>query len=136
MSVPSQGRSIDEMSKWLGKIEGVVEGLERYVHEFRHDERNRRQVDQTFQDKVIARLDKMRDDIEEMRAKDAAALAAVRLADREEFEGLRSDVEELKRANDKREGVWGAIDWLINSPLIGWLAAAAAIFWGMLKTKH
>lgn len=129
-------RGLDSVSLMLGKMQGVVDGLERYIHEFRHDENNRRQVDQTFQDRVIARLDKFAEDMAALRKADNEALAAIRIADREEFNELKADVDQLKAERQRREGVLGAIDWLLKSPLAAWLFAAALAAWTYLHRGH
>ncbi|MGK2908563.1 MAG: hypothetical protein ACSLE1_01965 [Sphingobium sp.] len=120
---------LDEVSRMLGKMEGVVEGLSEYIHQFRHDENNRRQIDQGFQEKVLRNIEKIRTDMEALREKDALDLAARLLAAKLEMDKVKADVELLKAVNIRRDGVFGIVDWLLKSPIVGWVAAAATAIW-------
>ena len=128
-----QNKQLDEVSRVVGGMETAIANLERYIHDFRHDENNRRHVEQDFQDRLLRQLEKLRQEIQADRLKDQASLTAQRLADRVELDGLKTDVTALKAINLRRDGVKGALDWFATRIGFGWIAAAVAILWHYFK---
>lgn len=131
----TQATKIDDVSMMLGELRRAVSDLDAYVHDARHDENNRRQADQFFQDKVLKTIEKIRADMEAVREKDAHALAAVRLADQKAVEDIKMDVANLKAINTRREGMIGALDWFLKSPLVGWAVAICAAAWASITGR-
>ncbi len=119
-------RQFDEMSRAFGSIEAQVKAFEKYVHDWRHDESNEQQV---FQSTMIREMEALRRDLQADRIRDREDAAAIRLADRVEIDGIKRDLESLKVAHQRREGIMGAADWLIKSPVVGWLVAAGTAIW-------
>lgn len=120
------------MSRVIGRMEGALKALDDYIHDWKHDEANRKHAEAMFQERVIGRLDKMRDEMSAARDKDNQALAVIRLDDLKKIDALQADVEALKAINERRAGLWGAIDWILQRQVIGGLIAAAAIVWAAL----
>ncbi len=135
MSAASPQRQLDEVSRVIGGVETAVANMEKYLHDFRHDENNRRQVDQNFQDRLLNQVEKLRQDIAADRIRDRAEAAAARVADRVEIDAMKRDVEALKGVNFRREGMLGAVDWFFKSPLVGWLSAAFFAAWASMTGR-
>ncbi len=128
-------RQLDEVSRVIGGVEAAVKQLDRYIHDFRHDENNRQQVQQDFQDRLLRQFEKLREDIQADRIKDRAEAAAERVADRLEIDAMKRDIDRLKGADQRREGMLGAVDWFFKSPVVLWIVAFCAAAWAVLTGK-
>lgn len=49
---------------------------------------------------------------------------------------LTTRVAALEAEKSKGDGAKGVIAWLLQSPLIGWIATAAIAFWAFIERKH
>ncbi len=129
MTAAPSAQKLDDLSMLLGEMRSEVGSLKEYVHQFRHDEKNQQQLQLSFQEQTLRQVEKLREDIQADRLRDRADAAAIRLADRAEIEQIKRDLDALKGASQRREGVMGAVDWLIKSPLVGWMVSAGLAIW-------
>ena len=106
----SQPRQLDEISESLGRLDGRFEGIERYIHDHRHEVGN-----------VSMKIDALSRQI----AKD---MAGVEERMRVRFEAVEKRLEQLESARAREEGAKGVLIWIVQSPLVGWIAAAAIAF--------
>jgi hypothetical protein len=145
-SHPDAPQKLDDLSMMVGEMRSTMENLKGYVHDFRHDENNRRQADQGFQDRLLNAVEKLRKDIQDDRIRDRAEAAAERLADRAEataerardraaIAAVQAEVDALKSVNQRREGMVGAVDWVLKSPLIGWLVGLGTALWAVMTGR-
>lgn len=54
----------------------------------------------------------------------------------ERFLKLEGRVDLLDAWRNQQDAKQGLVGWLIGSPLVGWVATAAALAWGFLSGKH
>ena len=54
---------------------------------------------------------------------------------REQLKEVVASLDALESEKDRREGALNLGRFIVKSPLLGWLAMAAALLWAMLKDK-
>lgn len=117
----------------LGGLKKSVEAISGYIHDWQHRDAQTKQVEFSFQEKMIREIGKIKEELSEqnraMHEKDAVALAAYRLADREEVKLVAERVRALEDVETGRGGLRGALDWFATRIGFGWIAAAMAILW-------
>lgn len=110
---PRQGQ-LDEISEAIGRLNGQIEGIDRYIHEREHN---------------IANLSQKVDGIGALISREVARLKGELQGD---LTSLRSDIDKLsdrvravEEVQHQQAGAKNLATWLLRSPLIGWLVAAA-----------
>lgn len=113
--MPTRPGQIDELSQSIGRLEGLVEGIEKYIHEKRHDDANVAQKVEALGTRITRDIAAVEGRIEgRIKAMDDRLIAL-----------------ELK---DQREaGAKNLIAWILQSPLIGWIAAGLLAFLALWK---
>lgn len=96
---PRQGQ-LDQISEAIGELRGLVTSIEKYVHEGRHGVNN---LSQKF-DALAVKI-----------ASDIAAVEA----------RIDTRLTVLETAYQQQRGAKNLAVWLLQSPIVGWLAAAA-----------
>jgi archaellum component FlaC len=116
-----QSGQLDQISEAIGEIRGTVGGIERYIHQERHGLRNLSQEVKSLSSQVSREIATAKAEI------NASMTTAL-----ERVEARIATIDErvtiLERIRDREYGARGLALWFLQSPLIGWLAAAIVIF--------
>jgi predicted RNase H-like nuclease (RuvC/YqgF family) len=107
---------LDEISEAIGRLSGQVDSLDRYTHEREHGINNLSQ-------KLDALGTKITRDI-----------AAVEERIRVRFEQVEARLALLEKVSAQETGARNLATWFLQSPLIGWIAAAILFFIGWWKS--
>jgi DNA-binding FrmR family transcriptional regulator len=110
---------LDEISEAIGRLKGQIDGIEKYIHEKRHDDANVAQKVEALGTRITRDIAAVEGRIEgRIKAMDDRLIA-------------------LELAQQREVGAKNLAVWLLQSPLIGWIAAAvmfAAVWWkGQMK---
>lgn len=108
--MPPRPGQLDQISEAIGELKGSVKSIESYVHEGRHGVNNLSQKFDALGTKIT------RD------------IAAVEERIRVRFEAVEQRLSALEDAKQRAEGAKGALLWILQSPLVGWIAAAMMFF--------
>jgi methyl-accepting chemotaxis protein len=112
---------LDQISQAIGRIEGKVEGIEQYNHEREHGIRDMTQA------------------VNGVGALVSREVAKLKVEIKVEFDAYRKSndarVEALERQAAREEGAKSVVVWFLQSPLIGWIAAAVLFFIGWWKSR-
>lgn len=109
---------LDEISQAIGRLSGQVEGIERYMHDREHGLNNLSQ-------KVDGLSSKFSSDIASAKGEISATLSTAVERMEARIQTIDDRVGALETIKDQQKGAKTAIGWLLQSPLIGWLVAAA-----------
>lgn len=109
---------LDQISEAIGRLEGKFEGLDRYTHEREHN---------------IANLSQKVDGIGTLITREVAKLEE-RMKVR--FEAVENRVTILELSNARETGAKNVVVWFLQSPIVGWIAAAALFFAGWWKSAR
>lgn len=112
---------LDSASMIVGELKGQFSALEKYIHDRFHDQQQQAQVQYGYLETILRELKKMREDDRKSNA--------------ESHEELEDRIAALEAVNTKREGLMGGVEWLMKSPLIGWIVAGAVAVWGLLTGR-
>jgi hypothetical protein len=105
-----QSGQLDQISEAIGEIRGTVGGIERYIHDKRHDDAN------------IAQK------IEALGIRITRDIAAVEGRIEGQIKAMDDRLAAVEREQFRQDGAKNLIGWFLQSPLIGWLTAAIVIF--------
>jgi hypothetical protein len=105
--MPPRSGHLDQISQSIGQLEGRFDGIERYMHDREHGLNN-------IGMKVDALGVRLGKDIAAVEAKIGVRIEAMELR-----------VAALETLAAQEKGARGIIVWLLQSPVIGWLVAAA-----------
>lgn len=115
--MPPRLGQLDQISEAIGRLSGQVESLDRYTHEREHN---------------IANLAQKVDGIGAIIANAKAEINASMTTAIECVEARIATIDErvtmLERVKERESGARGIVTWLLQSPLIGWIAAAVVLF--------
>jgi hypothetical protein len=110
---------LDEISEAIGRLKGQIDGIEKYIHEKRHDDANVAQK------------------VEALGTRITRDIAAVEGRIEGRIKAMDDRLVALELAQSREAGAKNLAVWLLQSPLIGWIAAAvmfAAVWWkGQMK---
>jgi hypothetical protein len=110
---------LDEISEAIGRLKGQIDGIEKYIHEKRHDDANVAQK------------------VEALGTRITRDIAAVEGRIEGRIKAMDDRLVALELAQQREVGAKNLAVWLLQSPLIGWIAAAvmfAAVWWkGQMK---
>lgn len=109
---------LDEISAAIGEIRGTVAELGRYIHEERHGTRNIAQ-------KVEAISSQISRDIAAAKGEISATVAVAIERVEARIQTIDERVGALEAIKEQERGAKTLLMWIIQSPLIGWIAAAA-----------
>ena len=114
-----RGGQLDEISQAIGRLSGQVEALDRYTHEREHG------------------LNNLIQKVEALGVRITRDIAAVEGRIEGRIKAMDDRLVALERQRDRESGAKNLAVWLLQSPLIGWVAAAimfAAVWWkGQMK---
>jgi DNA-binding FrmR family transcriptional regulator len=105
---------LDQISEAIGRLNGQIDGIEKYIHDKRHDDAN-----------VAQKVDALGTRI----TRDIAAVEG-RIEGR--IKAMDDRIIALEVARQQEAGARNLVTWILRSPLIGWVAAAimfAAVWW-------
>lgn len=111
---------LDQISEAIGEIRGTVAAIERYIHEERHGVRNLSQ-------KVEGLSSQFSRDIAAAKGEIGASLATAIERVEARIHTIDERVAILERTKERETGARGLIAWLLQSPLVGWMFAAAVL---------
>lgn len=107
-------RQLDEISERLGRLDGRFDGIERYMHEREHN---------------ISNLTQKLDAISVQFSKEIATAKAEVSTSLERVEARIQTIDErvtvIERGRERESGARGLAVWLLQSPMLAWIAAAA-----------
>ena len=109
-----RGGQLDEISQAIGKLSGQIEGIERYTHEHNHGVNNLSQK------------------VEALGTRITRDIAAVEGRIEGRIKAMDDRLVALELAQQREAGAKNLAVWFLQSPLIGWIAAAvmfAAVWW-------
>lgn len=122
---PSSGQ-LDEISQAIGELKGRFEGVERYIHDRRHEEKNVSQKIDAIGQQIAREVGRLKGEIQG----DIASF-------RNEIEKLAVRVATLESARQHDEGVKSVWVEILKSPIvagsIGGLLAAIGMAWAFLR---
>lgn len=101
---------LDEISQAIGRLEGAIGGIEKYIHDRRHDDANLAQK------------------IEALGARITRDIAAVEGRIEGRIKAMDDRLAAVEREHHQANGAKSLVVWLLQSPLIGWFAAALLVF--------
>src|SRR5690348_9595825 len=105
-----RGGQLDQISQAVGRLEGLVEGIEKYIHDKRHDDANVAQKVEALGTRITRDIAAVEGRIEgRIKAMDDRLIA-------------------LEKAQQREAGAKNLAVWILQSPLIGWIAAAVLFF--------
>ncbi len=112
-------RQLDEISEAIGRLSGQIEALDRYTHEREHGINNLAQK------------------VEALGTRITRDIAAVEGRIEGRIKAMDDRLLVLELAQQRQAGAKNLATWVLQSPLIGWIAAAvmfAAVWWkGQIK---
>lgn len=107
---PRPGHQLDEISEAIGRLSGQVESLDRYTHEREHGINNLAQKVEALGTRITRDIAAVEGRIEgRIKAMDDRLLA-------------------LERVQQEQTGAKNLAAWILQSPLIGWIAAGILAF--------
>jgi septal ring factor EnvC (AmiA/AmiB activator) len=108
--MPPRSGQLDQISQAIGKLEGRFDGVEQYMHEREHGINN-----------LSQKVDGLRVSI----GKDIATVEA-RIG--EQIKAMDGRIAALEAAAAREAGAKSLAAWVLQSPLIGWIAAGLMLF--------
>jgi hypothetical protein len=114
---PARPGMIDQISEAIGRMEGKIEGIDRYNHDREHGIRDLSQKVDGVSAQITREVSRMKAEIQV------------------QLDAIDRRVATLELAKQREEGAKGVIVWFLQSPLVGWVAAAALAFAAWWRTK-
>jgi septal ring factor EnvC (AmiA/AmiB activator) len=108
---------LDEISQAIGRLSGQVDSLDRYTHEREHSINNLVQK------------------VEALGTRITRDIAAVEGRIEGRIKAMDDRIVALELAKQREAGAKNLVVWLLQSPLIGWLAAAVLFFAALWKKQ-
>lgn len=106
---------MDEISEAIGRLSGQVESLDRYTHEREHGINNLSQK------------------LDALGVRITRDIAAVEAKFEVQFKAMNDRIAALEATDLRQAGAKNLVVWTLQSPLIGWIAAAALFIAGWWK---
>ena len=107
---------LDEISEAIGRLKGQIDGIEKYIHEKRHDDANVAQK------------------VEALGVRITRDIAAVEGRIEGRIKAMDDRLAAVERAYQQQTGAKNLAAWFLQSPLIGWIAAGAMAFLALWKS--
>ena len=115
---PRNDRQLDQISQAIGRLEGSFASLDNYIHEREHNIANLSQKVDGLSQQITREVSRMKAEIEvQLRAMDQR-------------------IAKLEESAAKEAGERGLLIGFVNSPIVGWLVAAAAVVWAALTGRQ
>lgn len=118
--MPARAGQLDQISEAIGEIRGTVAAIERYIHEERHGIRNLGQ-------KVESLSFQFSRDLAAARGEIGSTLSTAIERVEARIQTIDERVGALEKTRDREDGARGFALWALQSPLVGWIFAAAVI---------
>lgn len=106
---PARPGQLDEISEAIGRLSGHMESLDRYTHEREHG------------------LNNLAQKVDGLGVKIASDIAGLRAEIRADLDSLSTRVAKLEAADIRAVTTKGNLIWVLQSPLLAWLTAAAVM---------
>lgn len=117
--MPEREGQLDQISQAIGRLEGMVEGINTYIHENKHEVANASQ-------KIDALGLKITQDIAAVEVRLETKIDSFKAATEARLTALEAE-------KFKTDGAKNLAIWLLQSPLVGWIAAALLAFAAFTK---
>lgn len=114
--MPPREGQLDQISEAIGRLKGQIDGIEKYIHEKRHDDANVAQK------------------VEALGTRITRDIAAVEGRIEGRIKAMDDRLAALERADQQQTGAKNLVAWFLQSPLIGWLAAGVMAFLALWKS--
>lgn len=101
---------LDQISEAIGRLSGQVESLDRYTHEREHG------------------LNNLAQKVDGLGVRITRDIAAVEGRIEGRIKAMDDRLAALEATQQRQAGAKNLATWFLQSPLIGWIAAAAVIF--------
>jgi septal ring factor EnvC (AmiA/AmiB activator) len=108
---------LDEISQAIGRLSGQVDSLDRYTHEREHS------------------INDLVQKVEALGTRITRDIAAVEGRIEGRIKAMDDRIVALELAKQREAGAKNLVVWLLQSPLIGWLAAAVLFFAALWKKQ-
>jgi hypothetical protein len=108
---------LDEISQAIGRLEGKVDALDSYTHEREHGINNVAQK------------------VEALGLRITRDIAAVEGRIEGRIKAMEDRLIPLERAHQRQTGARNLAIWFLQSPLVGWIAAGALLFFAWWKKQ-
>jgi hypothetical protein len=105
-----RGGQLDEISQAIGRLSGQVESLDRYTHEREHG------------------LNNLAQKVESLGTRITRDIAAVEGRIEGRIKAMDDRLVALELAGQREIGAKNLATWILQSPLIGWIAAGIMFF--------
>lgn len=116
--MPPRTGQLDEISEAIGRLSGQIESLDRYTHEREHG------------------LNNLAQKVDGLGVRITRDIAAVEGRIEGRIKAMDDRLVAVETAQNKDAGARNLFTWILQSPLIGWLAAAGLFFAAMLKDRQ
>jgi hypothetical protein len=103
--MPPRSGQLDEISVMLGELKGSVVSIEKYIHDKRHDDANVAQK------------------VEALGTRITRDIAAVEGRIEGRIKAMDDRLIQLEKVQQQHTGAKNLVSWMLQSPLIGWIAA-------------
>ena len=113
--MPPRAGQLDQISEAIGRLKGQIDGIEKYIHEKRHDDANVAQK------------------VEALGTRITRDIAAVEGRIEGRIKAMDDRLAALEREQQREAGAKNLAVWVLQSPLIGWLAAGVMTFLALWK---
>lgn len=117
--MPERSGHLHQISQAIGRLEGAVEGIDKYVHEREHS---------------IANLAQKVDGLGPRIAKDMAGVEGRLEAKLDQWKReVDGRLTELEKVRERQSGAKNLAVAFLQSPVIAWLFAIAVVAWTAIK---
>lgn len=106
---PRQGQ-LDEISQAIGGLQASVDGIEKYIHDKRHDDAN-----------VAQKIDGLSGLVTREVARMKAELQV-------QLDAMDRRIATLEAVHNQQTGAKNLAVWFLQSPLVGWIVAGVLLF--------
>lgn len=119
---------IDEVSRQLGELAGGLRALDSYLHDHVHDMRQM----PTKIDGLAVLMRKENEALKkELKEEFSQEIEALKIR----TSALEVRMTAVESKEHRREGAVGIVDWVLKSPLIGWLVAICAGAYALFEKR-
>lgn len=115
--MPPRTGQLDEISEAIGRLSGQIESLDRYTHEREHG------------------LNNLAQKVDGLGVRITRDIAAVEGRIEGRIKAMDDRLAALEMAQNREAGARNLATWILQSPLVGWIAAGAMFFFALLKEK-
>jgi phosphoglycerate-specific signal transduction histidine kinase len=115
--MPPRSGQLDQISEAIGGLRASVDGIERYMHEREHGMNNLAQKVDGLSQQITREVSRMKAEIQV------------------QLETISARVTKLEDAAAQQRGAKNLVVWVLQSPLVGWIAAGVIGFAALLRHK-